>query len=268
MENNNLPEGARQFAENLARAAGELMRGHYRLEYTVEQKNDLTPVTEADYLVNELVVKRVKEAYPDHGVLGEEASYNLGADWLWVCDPIDGTAAYMTRVPTSAFSLALVHDGDVKMAIVYMPFTNELFFAEKGAGAWLGQRRLRVSTRGIDKPAIIGGSGSTTSPYLFIDSAPGIAMLKQKGWYTINFPGIASTGALIADGSIDGVFYIASYAHDIAAIYLIVTESGGKVTDLNGQHQRYDGTIKGAIVSNGVIHDELVHMAAALRSER
>jgi fructose-1,6-bisphosphatase/inositol monophosphatase family enzyme len=118
MENNNLPDGVRAFAEELARAAGELMRGHYRLEYTVEQKSDLTPVTEADHLVNELVIDRVQQMYPEHGVLGEEASHNLGADWLWVCDPIDGTAAYMTRVPTSAFSLALVHDGDVKMAPV------------------------------------------------------------------------------------------------------------------------------------------------------
>lgn len=268
MDNNNLPSGARAFAESLAHAVGEVMRGHYRVEYTVEQKSDLTPVTEADHMVNELVIARVQQAYPEHGVLGEEASYNLGADWLWVCDPIDGTAAYMTRVPTSAFSLALVHDGDVKMAVVYMPFTDELFFAEKGAGAWLGQRSLRVSRRGTDKPAIIGGSGSTTSPYLFIDSAPGIAMLKQKGWYTINFPGIATTGALIADGSIDGVFYIASYAHDIAAIYLLVTEAGGKVTDLNGNPQRYDGAIQGAIVSNGVIHDDLVRMAAILRMGR
>lgn len=264
---NNLPVGAQEFAKSLAVAAGEMMRGHYRMVHTVERKQDLTPVTEADMAVNAMVIAEVQQAFPDHGVLGEEASYNQTAEWLWVCDPIDGTYAYMTRVPTSAFSLALVHQGEVLLAIVYTPFTSDMYMAEKGKGAWLGDRRLQVSTRGVEGPAFVCGSGSTTSPHLFIDLPVGIAELQRRGWHTVNFSGIASAGAIIADGAIDGVFYRAPYAHDIAAIALLVTEAGGKVTDIDGQPQRYDGPINGAIVSNGIIHDDLVAIAATIRAQ-
>ncbi len=92
----------------MAKRAGELMKQFYRADQKVEVKNDNSPVTIADKTINQELISRVKERFPDHGVLGEEASWHEDRDIVWVCDPIDGTVAYILHLPTSMFSLALV----------------------------------------------------------------------------------------------------------------------------------------------------------------
>ena len=101
------------FAKALALEAGEIMRKYFRSDRLgTVQKDDLTPLTVADTAINDLVIERVQHEFPEHGVLGEEASYEPNRQWIWVVDPIDGTSPYSCGIPISTFSLALVNKKD------------------------------------------------------------------------------------------------------------------------------------------------------------
>lgn len=225
----------------------------------IERKSDRTPVTEIDRRINGFVIREVTAQFPEHGILGEEESFHDERDWLWVCDPIDGTFGFITGVPTSAFSLALVHRGEVVVAVVYNPWTDQLFSAIKNGGAFCNDQPLAVSKRSrTDDFAFIGATGSMSDHASPINSSRALDAMALRGWKAVNFPGVVYKACLVASGLIDGAFYNYKSAHDIAAASLIVTEAGGKVTDVHGQPQRFDRDIKGAIISNGNLHDELV----------
>lgn len=225
----------------------------------IERKTDHTPVTEIDRRINEFVISEVSAQFPEHGILGEEESFHNEREWLWVCDPIDGTFAFITGVPTSAFSLALAHHGEVVIAVVYNPWSDQLFSATKNGGAFCNDLPLQVSRRGsTDDFAFIGATGSMSDHASPINSLQAIKAMTSRGWKAVNFPGVAYKACLVATGQIDGAFYNYKSAHDIAAVSLIVTEAGGKVTDVHGQPQRFDRDIRGAVISNGLLHDDLV----------
>lgn len=132
-------------AIELAKSAGDTMRHHFTIGMKITWKADKTPVTIADTKINALVIKVIKDTFPTHGVLGEEASdYEVGDKYLWVCDPIDGTIPYSHGIPTSVFSLALVKDGEPILGVVYDPFMERMFFAQKGEGAFMNEQIINV----------------------------------------------------------------------------------------------------------------------------
>lgn len=250
-----------KFAKTLAHEAGDIMRANYRNAGEITIKSDQTPVSEVDHKINRLVIERVSAAFPKDGVLGEEASMYTNRQRLWVCDPIDGTIAFLRHSPTSTFMLALVVDGQPQLGVILNPWTQELFWAAQGQGAWCNEQRIHVSNRGkkpSDRVAIAGASSSMSASKL--EQPESLAMLRERGWRTFNLSGIGQKGIMVADGGLDGVVFGLPNAYDVAAIYPIVTEAGGKVTDLAGRPQRYDGSTGGAIITNGVIHDELLHI--------
>lgn len=257
-------DGLLVFASELAREAGVIMRQYFHdTDQRISLKADLTPVTVADTLVNEMVIQRVRETYPSHGVLGEEASSHSDRRELWVCDPIDGTDGFTIGLPTAVFSLAYVVDGVPQLAVIFDPFQDRLYSAVKGRGATCNGRPLHVSQRSM-KASIIAVGGS------FSDVERNAELYKaaiSRGATFRMFSGLVFKGGLIAEGKIDGVLFAYGGAHDIAAVKLIVEEAGGKVTDVYGEEQRYDRPISGAIVSNGLIHDELVRLVAAYGAE-
>src|SRR5690606_7148188 len=106
------------FAKTLATEAGQIMRDHFVLGIDTEWKQDATPLTIADTSINQLVIDQVKQRFPTHGVLGEEASFGTDREYLWVVDPVDGTMPYSHGIPTSTFSLALVQNGQPIVAAV------------------------------------------------------------------------------------------------------------------------------------------------------
>jgi len=249
------------FATVLARRAGEVMRSS-QLTLTVERKADHTPVTEVDRAINALVIQEVRAAFSDHGILGEEESYQADAEWTWVCDPIDGTAAFIMHLPLSAFSLALTHNGEPVVAVIYNPWTDSLYTAVKGGGTWLNGIRLHVSERAAEHVRIVTrGINAFNGPF---GSVQAKELLQQKKWTLVHLSSIAYKGCLIAEGALDGTVYNHTGAHDIAALYLLVTEAGGKVTDLAGKPQAYNRAINGAVITNGLIHNELLAVAAEL----
>lgn len=249
-----------QFAKKAARMAGDVMQAYYYADQHVEIKDDDSPVTIADKEINAKLIDLVKAEYPLHGVLGEEESWNPERNLLWVCDPIDGTQAFMSHLPMSMFSLALVEDGRPLVAVAYNPWTNQLYEATKGSGALRNGVSIAVSDRKWAAKAVVLGSSSAISRAEAVDNSAIRAELWKKSIAVINAPGTVFKGCLVAEGSADGRTFVHSGAHDVAAIKLIIEEAGGKVTDLDGNEQRYDGPINGAVMSNGVIHDELLNL--------
>lgn len=232
------------------------MRQYFRSDAKqIDIKDNHTKVTIADKQINQLVIDRVGQSYPQHGVNGEEASVNEHLEQVWVCDPIDGTNGFITGEPTSVFSLAFVEDGVPTVAVVYDPYQDRLYSAIRGEGAECNGTRLRVSTRGMTTSTILGPGSfrevERTQTFL--------RALADRGASVRTFGGLVFKGCLLAEGRVEGFVFPGRGAHDIAAVKLIVEEAGGRVTDLIGHEQRYDRPIRGAIVSNGVIHDELLH---------
>src|SRR3990167_5987378 len=149
-----------EFAKKLALQAGKIMLEHFQIGITTEMKGDNTPVTIADKAINSLVIKEISEAYPKHSVIGEEeSSKKKGAEYVWVCDPIDGTLPYSLGMPINVFSLALVHDGQPIVAVVHDPYMKRLYWAEKGEGAFLNGKPIKVSQTSNLKEAVVGSFG-------------------------------------------------------------------------------------------------------------
>lgn len=244
-----------EFAKSMAIEAGEVMKKYYHADQSVELKDDSTPVTIADREINDLLIQQVKDEYPEYGVLGEEASWEEGREKLWVCDPIDGTPAFIYHIPTSMFSLALVIDGKPVMAVAFNAFTGDIYEAVKGQGTLRGGEPIHVSERTWGKGMRLAGSSDGS-----VDGLSTKSDLIEQGIKVIHSFGAVFKGCLIAEGSLDGRVFMHDGAHDIAAVKLIVEEAGGKVTDLDGNEQRYDRPINGAVMSNGVIHNELLQL--------
>lgn len=244
------------FARSVAQAAGDTMRKYYRIDQQITVKDDKTPVTIADTLINDMLIERVQAEFPEDGVIGEEASWETGRERLWVCDPIDGTVAFIMRVPTSMFSLALVIDGRPVVALAYNPWTQDEYIAEIGKGAYRNSEKIAVSQKTWGPGIHITGPGSAHDTLL----SPYKKDLEEQGMHINEFPGGVYKGCLIAEGAIEARIFTHSGVHDIAALKLIIEEAGGKVTSLDGNEQRYDQPINGALLSNGLIHDELLQL--------
>lgn len=247
-------------AKQLAHRAGDIMLRYFNSGAASPQlKSDRTIVTKADTEINEMVIAVLKEHTPTYSVWGEEQSSVIeGAKYTWVCDPVDGTQPFSQAIPISTFSLALVDsDGRSALAVVYDPFQDRLYEAVRGGGAYLNGSSIKISAKNsldaarIDEELWVNAQEAIT----FDDPKD---TLNKRGASVTTLCSAAITGCFVAQGSYDAMLFGQGKPEDIAALAVIVTEAGGKVTDLFGNDQRYDTNIKGAIVSNGLIHAELV----------
>jgi len=247
-----------EFAKRIALQAGDIMLEHFHAEVEHREKADKTIVTVADEAINQMVIDEVEKAYPDHSVFGEEASTDKQSELAWVCDPIDGTVPYANGAPVSVFSLALVKDGEPIIGVVYEPFMKRMYSAKKGEGAFLNNEPISVSNLGLERHATLNIEWWPEAEY-DIDTALHNISLDTKA-YVLHLGCVVNAACWVAWGRYEACVFAGTKGKnvDIAAVKVIVEEAGGKVTDINGNEQRYDGDINGAIISNGKIHDELV----------
>jgi histidinol-phosphatase len=245
------------FAKNLAKEAGEVMLKYFDGGQQRQVKDDGTPVTIADKKINTLVIERIQQAFPDDGIVGEEESTaEYGAGRRWVCDPIDGTNAYTWGVPTSMFSLALVDDGQPVLGVTYDPYLKKLYWGTKGGGSYCNDQKLQVSDEDFST-----GIVAVTSDVKKIYAQPKyMGELIKRGTFLASFSGAVYKACLIASGRLVAFTEPLLSPHDVAATQLIVEEAGGRVTALDGSKLDYSKPFKGAVITNGVVHDELVAM--------
>lgn len=252
-----------EFATQLAHKAGEIMLEHFQIGLAAELKasEGNSPVTIADNTINQLVIDLVRSTYPDHAVHGEEQSLNTkNAAYTWVCDPIDGTLPYSQGIPTNVFALALVDnaDGQPKVAVVYDPYMKRLFHATQSKGAYMNDSELHVNRIAAFSDAIVGLSSQRSA---YVDATKLKADILSACFRQVYLNSSIYEAMLVASGQIAAKVHVGSGAYDVVTSKLIVEEAGGKVTDLFGDAQRYDQPVRGAIISNGLVHDELVALA-------
>ncbi|MFN7861769.1 MAG: inositol monophosphatase family protein [Curvibacter sp.] len=223
-----------------ARAAGAIInRAALDVEAVrVSQKQVNDFVTEVDHASEETIIETLLAAYPGHAIWGEETGRTRGAkdsDHVWIIDPLDGTTNFIHGFPVYCVSIALAVKGKVEQAVVYDPTRNDLFTATRGRGAFLNERRIRVSKRTLLSQCLI----STGFPFRKGDDFQAyLAMMGEVMQRTAGLrrPGAAALDlAYVAAGYTDGFFETGLSPWDVAAGSLLVTEAGGLVGNFTGE---------------------------------
>ena len=245
-----------EFAKEIAIEAGKIMKKYFSRKDISSYKGDKTIVTLADKEINSYLIKRVKERYPTHSVDGEEEQFGE-SKYVWVCDPVDGTAMYARNIPVAVFSLALVIDGISTVGVIYDPFTDNLYTAIKGQGAYQNEEKICVNDYKLEDMRSV--SHLDLWPEADYDISNVLQELGKKTYF-VGLGSIIRACTCVASGEfILAIFPGTKHKNcDIAAAKVIVEEAGGKVTDLFGNEQRYDESINGAVISNSKVHDEVV----------
>ncbi|MDE1834731.1 MAG: inositol monophosphatase, partial [Candidatus Micrarchaeota archaeon] len=244
------------FAKRVAREAGDVMRGGFKLGMPRSLKSDNSPVTVFDRQINRNVIAAVRAEFPNHGVIGEEESSGRREE-NWVCDPIDGTIAFARGVPTATFSLALVdRDGSPRLGVVYDPWLDRMLVAERGKGAYLNGSPINVSSTAGVAGAVIGHCSFRHKENLGV--SPFREPLQENGAIMLDVGSIVYMHMLVAVGEMDATI-TPGECHDLAASKILIDEARGRMTDITGKEQeRYDGRMRRNIASNGLIHDALI----------
>jgi myo-inositol-1(or 4)-monophosphatase len=251
-------------AVKAARKAGSIItRASFDLDkLTIRSKQQHDFVSEVDHAAEEAIIEVLKDAYPDHGFLGEESGYkDRDAEYQWVIDPLDGTTNFLHGLPQYCVSIGLLHKGTPQQAVVFDPNRNELFTATRGVGAYLNDRRIRVSKTDKIDNALVG----TGFPFRQIgDVDDYLRMLKNvmKATSGVRRPGAAALDlAWVACGRIDAFWERGLSPWDMAAGALLIREAGGLVADLDGGEDFLD---KGHIVAaNGKIFAAMLNLLHA-----
>lgn len=227
-------KAARRAGQIINRASNDLDM----LKVSSKQPNDF--VTEVDKAAEAAIIEVLSEAYPNYGILAEEsgvtpAKGGRDAEYQWIIDPLDGTTNFIHGMPQYAVSIALARGNVLEHAVVFDPNRNELFTASKGAGAFLNERRIRVSRRTRLGEALIG----TGFPYREFDKIDlYLSIFKELAEKTAGQrrPGAASLDlAYVACGRYDGFWEFGLAPWDMAAGALLISEAGGLVSDLRGE---------------------------------
>ena len=260
-----MQRAARKAAPRLRRDFGEVE------QLQVSRKGPGDFVTMADKRAEQTIVEELRNARPDWGMLLEEGGVVEGdpAKPRWIVDPLDGTTNFLHGVPHFSISIAVEEkkpdgSGEITQGLVYQPVTDESFWAEKGRGAWLHDRRLRVSARRNLDEAVIGtgiphfGRGNVANwSRIFGAIGPEVAGIRRFGSAALDL-------AWVAAGRMDGFWEEGLDPWDSAAGVLLVKEAGGYVTDYRGQNRMFER--REYLAANGDLHSKLHKLlAGALR---
>ena len=252
-------------AAEIAREAGALLRDYFAQGVATEYKGDVDLVTVADRAAEKLIRTRLGEVFPDHGIYGEEGTRErLDREFRWYVDPLDGTTNFAHGFPQFCVSLGLEQrgagvkdeaDGILVGAVIYDPMRDELFVAERGRGATLNGKTIRVSKTAHLAEALV----ATGFPSRKRHQNPNIHFYHE---ITLRSHGVRRAGsaaldlAYVAAGRLEGFWEFNLNPWDTAAGILLVEEAGGRVSDFGGGTFRLSS--EETLVSNGLIHDELV----------
>ncbi len=223
--------------KNWARQAGDLLRRGQKTSFKIEHKGRVDLVTEMDKLSEDYLLGQIRQHFPHHAIVSEESGNFEGSsdcDCTWFVDPLDGTVNYAHGVPIYVVSIGYGEHGKMKLGVIYDPTRNEMFSAEAGKGAWLNNRRIRVS----GQTELLQGLMVTGFPYDIIGQYSN--NLENFNRVSLVSQGVRRLGSAamdlcyIACGRLDGYWEVRLKPWDLAAGWLIVSEAGGTVSDLDG----------------------------------
>lgn len=246
------------FAIETARDAGQILLEKYGRKIRVSKKGDINLVTEADLASEEMIIERIKSYHPKHSILAEEAgnAVVIGGEntWKWIIDPLDGTTNFAHGYPCFCVTLALEHAGEIVLGVTFDPTRNELFAAERGGGASLNGKPIRVSETELLAEALI----VTGFPYDFKRRDNFARHLTR---FLMESRGVRRDGsaaidmAYVACGRYDGFWEEGLNPWDMAAGLLLIEEAGGHVTGYD--NSKFDIYRPPILASNGLIHDQM-----------
>ena len=247
------PSAELEIAIEASKAAAEVIKKYYQGNFQVEIKNDKTPVTEVDIQAEKIIKEIILNAFPDHGFYGEETNReNHDSDFLWLVDPIDGTKGFVRGYPFFSTQIALMHKSQIILGVSNAPIFEEIIFAEFGKGSWINNHRTKVS-----KISKIESSTISTGN---LKSLALTEKWSNFGKIVSRIDRIRGYGDfyhyhLLATGKIDAVIESDVNILDVAALSIIISESGGVFTDLNGK--KPDLNIKSILAANPILHPEI-----------
>ncbi len=243
-------------ATAIAREAGQLLMPYFERRIGYEYKGDADLVTEADRASETLIVSRLRAAFPEHGIVGEEGTRDEhGSELRWYVDPLDGTTNFAHGFPVFCVSMGLERAGELVAGVVYDPTRDEIFAAEKGCGATVNGRTMRVS--GVKR--LVEAILATGFPSFKRHKNPNIHFYHQL---TLRSHGIRRAGsaaidlAYVAAGRFDGYWEFNLNPWDTSAGVLLVREAGGQVTRFDGSPWLLDS--RETLATNGLLHNELM----------
>ena len=262
-------------AEAIAREAGALLREFYHRGVRTEYKGDVDLVTEADRASEALIGERLRAAFPDHGIYGEEGTREgLNGEFRWYVDPLDGTTNFAHGFPSFCVLLGCEHrpaglaaneDGQMIAGVTYDPLRDEMFSAALGKGATLNGEPIHVSrTRSLDESLIATGFPSKKR-----HESPNVHFYQE---FTLRSHGVRRAGsagldlAYVACGRLDGYWEFGLNPWDTSAGYLLLEEAGGRITHFDGSKFTLDS--REILASNGIIHATMEHLFADMFAGR
>jgi myo-inositol-1(or 4)-monophosphatase len=239
-------------------SAADVIRSFDDHDFRVSNKEGINNlVTEVDLASEKVIIETIKASFPGHDIISEEVGELLqDSEYRWIIDPIDGTVNFAHRIPICCISIGLEKAGQMIMGAVFNPFMNELYIAERGEGATLNGKKIRVSAKEkVENACLVTGF-----PYTYLDEPNGplqtFERFIRKGIPVRRLGSAAIDLCWVAAGRFDGFYEHKLQAWDSAAGFIIVEEAGGTVTNLKGDV--YSPYQPGIIASNGIIHQELI----------
>lgn len=251
-------------AKEIAYEAGQLLKQLIKQPIAIKHKGPVDLVTEADLKAEQFIVSALKKRFPNDEILTEEAGGKRQAERLWIIDPLDGTTNFAHKFPLYAVSLGLMVAGEVKVGVVYEPNLSEMFWAKAGEGAFLNYQPISVSQISNLNNSLL----ATGFPY-FLRERPEEVLGYFKA-FSLKSQGVRRAGAatmdlcFVACGRCDGFWELGLKPWDTAAASLILKEAGGVITKLDGTP--FDLFYPEVLASNGLLHQEMLKIAAAARS--
>ncbi len=247
------------FSIFIAKKAGRILRRRYGKDIQISHKGEINLVTDVDLASEKMIKESIKAKFKNHAIVAEESfSENVDSPFCWFVDPLDGTTNYAHTYPFFAVSIAFSVEGEILFGVVYDPFRDELFYAKKGCGAFLGDKKISVSEQNLLSKSLL----CTGFPYdLREDENNNLDHFKNFIYraLAIRRDGSAALDlCYVACGRFDGFWELKLYPWDMAAGVLIVEEAGGKVTDFSGGP--FSVWKREVVASNSKIHEEMLYV--------
>lgn len=241
-----------------AREAGAIIKQYFQGDFNVDNKDTINNlVTEVDTKAEAKIISVIKETFPEHSIISEEVGELLQkSEYKWIIDPIDGTVNFAHGIPICCVSIGLLHHDEMLMGAVYNPMMNELFFAEKGKGAYLNDKPIKVSEKSDFRKAFLVTGFPYKWPKTNEHPIKVFERIILEGLPVRRLGSAAIDLCWVACGRFDGFWEYNLNPWDVSAGYLIVLEAGGRVTDFSGSECTvFD---KETLATNGLIHNSLL----------